>query len=127
VNQYPLAKNVAFVEDGVPVKILARENFLVVDDTGTLNVMYRDQDDTTRLILTFAMGDDYGERMIMMADRTPGGIPDYVPDLVKETFMPGRAMIMAGMQFGDILRGAIMVSLPGAHYKPDQGPQDHRN
>jgi len=115
---YPLARNVTFFEDGLPIKTLVRENFLLIEQDGTLNVMYRDSEDTTRVIVTFAMGEDAGERMVMLSDRTPEGIPSYVPELIIDTFMPDRALVMAGMEVGDTLRGAIMVTLPGNSWKP---------
>ena len=120
----PLARNVTILDDGEPIMSLNRENFLVIDEDGTLNAMYRDKEDETRLIVTMAVS---GERMFMVANRTKDGVPQFVPEVLRDMFMPARAGAMMGMQNGDCLMGVIALTLPGSYYKPDELKADLRN
>lgn len=121
--QRPLARNVTILEDGEPIMSLNRENFLLIDEDGALNAMYRDKDDETRLVVSMK-GDD---RMLMVANRTKDGVPQFVPEVLRDMFMPTQSGAMVGMQNGDTLMGLVILTLPGSYWKPDELKSDLRN
>lgn len=122
----PPAANYTFLaDDGGSVLTLNRENFVIIESDGSLNTLYHDKDDTTRLYVTQHMD---GERFAMVANRTTEGVPMQVVMALKDLMFPDQSLMMAGMQRGeDSVIGAIMVTLPGSYWKDGQLPTHQRN
>jgi hypothetical protein len=121
----PPAANIAFFDDGKPIMNLRRENFLIVDADGTLNTLYRDADDETRLYIT---ADSDGGRLLMVANRTEQGIPIEVVQLLKDTFAPDSAAMAVGMQRNEeYMIGMMMIVLAGGHWQNKELPGNWRN
>ena len=120
----PPAANIAFFDDGKPIMNLRRENFLIVDAEGTLNTLYRDADDETRLYINTSTD---GGRLLMVANRTDAGMPVEIIQLIKDTFAPDESAMAVGMQRDEqSVIGAMFVTLPGGYWK-DKLPGNWRN
>ena len=122
---YPLARNVTLFDDGKPMMNLNRENFLIIEHDGSLNALYRDSEDETRLYLT-VMPDE--TRFFMIANRTPAGVPMEALMVLKDMLTPGQSSMMMGMQIDEnSVVGAMLVTMPGSYWDKGKLPDWQRN
>ena len=121
----PLPINYTFFSDGQPAIRLNRENFLLIERDGTVNALYRDADDETRLYATWSIE---GDRTFMIANRTDQGVPLDVVMALKDMVAPEECSMIMGMQRDpENVIGAIMVTLPGGYWKDGKLPRTARN